>query len=64
MKLCYECGREADPEEGRCTFCDHRMCFQHTIRTTFYGEWVSWCQPCHTRYEEERAEHRQREANS
>ncbi len=55
---CYECGREAEPEDGRCAFCDHRMCFQHTIRTTLYGEWVSWCQPCRSRYDADQEPHR------
>lgn len=55
-KRCYACQRESDPEEGRCAFCDHRMCWVHTIRTTFYGEWISWCEPCYARDKTDREE--------
>jgi len=55
---CYACGEAAEPEEGQCAFCVHRLCGRHTIRTLFYGEWVSWCQPCRDRYEADRAAHR------
>ena len=58
-KTCYACDRVAYPDEGRCAFCDHRMCYQHTIRATFFGDWVSWCEPCHTSYEADKAEHRE-----
>ncbi len=56
MKTCYECGRPAKPEKGRCTFCGRDLCFEHTIRilTTFGGAgWVSWCAECYARYKEE-----------
>lgn len=52
-KTCTVCGQAADPYEGQCEFCGQLLCFRHTIRTTFYGEWVSWCAGCYTCYEAE-----------
>ena len=55
---CYACSHKVDPIDGQCAFCKHRLCERHTIRTTFYGDWVSWCSPCHTQYEADQAAHR------
>lgn len=51
-KPCSQCGEPAYvQDEGRCEFCATPLCFRHTIRTTFYGEWVSWCQACYDQHE-------------
>lgn len=59
ITTCDQCGHEAEPAHGQCAFCAHRMCGAHTIRTKFFGEWVSWCESCHARREANLAEHRE-----
>lgn len=56
MDNCHDCGQAADTQD--CAFCHHALCPAHTIRAVFFGEIVSWCQPCRTRYEADKASHR------
>lgn len=58
MDICYECGQAADTQDGHCAFCHHALCLSHTVRAVFFGDIVSWCEPCHARHEADQAEHR------